>query len=69
MNNCLLWALTMRLKFGGRVRYVQSTLGWFPHFYWRTPWGDTYEFVPDAPVRRILPPPLFHGHVERANLW
>ena len=66
MSNCLLWALSMRLRFGGEIRYRQSLMGWFPHFYWITPDGrDAYEFVPDDPARRKWPQILFHGHVRR----
>ena len=67
MNNCLFWALAMRLRYGGEIRYRQSLYGWFPHFYWITRYGDCWEFVPDDPARRKCPPPLFHGHVRRVR--
>ena len=64
ISNCLFAALRWRLRWGGFLLRRRSRHGWWPHFYWspddRTVW---YEFNPDFPRRRILPPPLFRGHV------
>lgn len=62
-SNCLIFALGMRLAFGGRIRVMRSRNWPGPHFQWE---GRRYvvDLVPAVPVPRLIPPPVFDGVVR-----
>lgn len=73
LSNCLFFAVALfarRLVKGERGYFTmrKSDYGRFPHFlYVRVdPTGKErfVSFVPNDPIERDLPPPLFKGHVQ-----
>lgn len=62
-SNCLIFAIGLRLAFGGRIRAMRSRNYPGPHFLWE---GRRYviDLVPVAPVPRVVPPLVFDGVVR-----
>lgn len=67
-NNCLCWALAKWKRYGGYIVMRKSNYGWFPHFLWLSKDRTQLEsFVPDDPRHKVLPPPVFRGHVKEGD--
>lgn len=72
-SNCLFHALRIwRWRvLGYWIAMRRSLWGPFPHFctlHESEGWMLQIEYVPRAPTRRLLPPPLFAGRIKR-TLW
>lgn len=64
-HNCLLFALLMKWRHGGRLVYKKSPHGWWWHFWWTRDGQELWEYTPDRPMGHLpLPPPLYRGHVQ-----
>ncbi len=64
-GNCLLWALYMRIKHGGCIKWRWSLLSWVPHFFWSPNGYHLFEYVPKTYKNdRWYSPFLFEGHVQ-----
>lgn len=69
-SNCLLFALALcaRRRNWRGLTWRMSHWGPFPHFLYKQalPSGRVRKvsFVPIAPRKRLLPPPLFAGRVK-----
>lgn len=71
ISNCLIWALYQVARHGGGIKAYRSHYGWWPHFCWEAPDGETWEYVPPVRVRltgwrQVLPVRimLFRGTVR-----
>lgn len=62
-SNCLIWALWRFFRLGGWVKMRWSYWGPFPHFSWSQDDKVYRAFSPVSPRKRIIPPPIFLGHV------
>lgn len=65
-SNCLIYAVWRMLNRGGYLIMRRSRSGPFPHVMWApTIPADlpVEQLVPPRRRDRILPPPLFYGHV------
>jgi hypothetical protein len=68
-HNCLLYALAMRWKYGGRIIRRKSPRGWWSHFWWTFDGIDEYEYTPIHPVLGMwFPPPIYEGKVQVTNV-
>lgn len=63
--NCLIWAVVMWFRHGGRVRAMGSIYGWWPHWLWVKD-GRVYEYSPPTHEHgRKLPPVIFNGRAQQ----
>lgn len=64
-SNCLVYVLRQWWRHGGYVVCYRSHFGWWPHFLWSADLKQFYEFMPTAPKRRRVFPPLwFLGNIR-----
>lgn len=68
-SNCLFFALALcwrRRRFGLTWRWSHYGPFWHFLYQYRTPAGRTRKvsYVPTAPRKRLIPPPLFHGRAK-----
>lgn len=64
-HNCILFAVSMFLKYGGKIVARKSPRGWWFHLWW-TPDGEKFwEYTPINPRYDLRVPPMWYrGHVR-----
>jgi hypothetical protein len=66
-SNCFAYAVGQWWAHGGYVVVYRSHFGWWPHFLWSPDLKTFYEFMPVAPKRRRIFPPLWFRGTMR--IW
>lgn len=51
MCNCLFWALWMRIRWGGSIRWIKSRTWFGFHNIWISPNGTEWEYTLLKPVK------------------
>jgi hypothetical protein len=68
ISNCLFFAVSRWLKYGGYVIVRKSHYGWWPHFLWSQDLLSFEEYSPAIPNHHLLiPPPLYRGVIKFNN--
>lgn len=60
--NCLIWAVCMRVLFGGRIAWEWRLL--WPHFFWVDWQGRRWNYTTGAPARLDRELFWFRGEVR-----
>ena len=61
---CLLWLRRRRKGDAGHVAFRESHFGPFPHAVYIHRKRRWIAYVPTAPRKRLIPPPIFRGSVR-----
>jgi hypothetical protein len=64
-HNCIVYAIAMWWRYGGRILFRQSPHGWWFHCWWTLDDKTLYEYTPRNPVKGMwFPPPIYNGYVK-----
>lgn len=64
--NCLIWAISMSILYGGKISWRWANKGYWPHFLWTDYSGRIWSYTTSEKLKWYKPWELFwfKGHIR-----